>query len=176
MIDPGALPEGTTCRPLATMPDERGSFTELYRREWLPGSPAVQWNLIRSDAGVMRGMRVHPRHDDYLIVLDGLVQIGLRDLRRSSTTFGRPSLLALGGSELAVLTIPAGVAHGLYFSEPSAVLIGVTRYHDAEDEIPCRWDDPALEIPWPFSSPKLSPGDASAPSLAQVISLVNRAL
>jgi dTDP-4-dehydrorhamnose 3,5-epimerase len=171
----GALPDGATLRPLSTMPDERGALTELYRTEWVPGGPAVQWNFIRSDAGVMRGMRVHPRHDDYLVVLEGFLQIGLRDLRRGGATFGRASLVELRGSGLAVLTIPAGVAHGLYFAEASLVLIGVTRYHDPEDEIACRWDDPALEIPWPVASVRLSPSDASAPPLADMIARVNPA-
>jgi dTDP-4-dehydrorhamnose 3,5-epimerase-like enzyme len=29
------------------LPDERGVFTEIYRREWMPGDPAVQWNFVR---------------------------------------------------------------------------------------------------------------------------------
>jgi len=169
-----ALPEGADLRPLQMLPDERGTFTEIYRREWIPGEPAVQWNLIRSDEGVLRGVKVHPRHDDYLVVADGTVIVGLRDLRRSSPTFARTFLFELRGSELAVLTIPAGVAHGLYTPEPSILLVGVTRYHDMDDEVTCRWDDPALGIPWPVSAARISRSDAQGLPLDEVIEIVAR--
>jgi dTDP-4-dehydrorhamnose 3,5-epimerase len=174
MIRKEALPEGTGLRPLQMLPDERGTFTEIYRREWAPSEPAVQWNLVRSDGGVMRGVKVHPRHDDYLVVADGRVTVGLRDLRRNSPTFGLAAISELCGSALSVLTIPAGVAHGLYTPEPSLFLIGVTRYHDPEDEISCRWDDPALGIPWPVSSARISPSDARGLPLDEVIEIVAR--
>jgi dTDP-4-dehydrorhamnose 3,5-epimerase len=174
MIRYGCLPEGVSWRPLQAIPDERGVFAEIYREEWIEGVPALQWNFIRSREGVMRGVRVHRRHDDYLVVLDGFLVVGLRDLRRRSPTFGRTSLVELRSSSLSLLKTPAGVAHGLYVAEPSLFVIGVTRYHDPSDDIPCRWDDPALEIPWPFSRANVSPSDAAALSLSEVSELVDR--
>jgi len=174
MIRNGALPHGASVRRLQELRDERGSFTELYRGEWVAGHPAVQWNLIHTEPGVMRGMRVHPKHDDFLVVVDGLTLVGLRDLRRTSATFGATTLLELSSSELSVLTIPAGIAHGLYAPELSIVLIGVTRYHDPGDELPVRWDDPELGIPWPFSSARVSASDAAGHSLADVTEMVAR--
>jgi dTDP-4-dehydrorhamnose 3,5-epimerase len=174
MIQKGTLPEGVCLRQLQTIPDERGVFTEIYRGEWMPGEPAVQWNFIRSRSGVMRGVRVHPRHDDHLVVVDGFLLIGLRDLRRDSPSFGATALLELRGSELSVLKTPAGVAHGLYVAEPSLFLIGVTRYHDPADDVPCRWDDPALGIPWPFTTAQVSPYDEKGYSLAEVTEIVAR--
>jgi len=140
----------------------------------MPGEPAIQWNFIRSEPGVMRGVRVHPKHDDYLVVLEGFLQVGLRDIRRGSSTCGAVTLVELRGRELAVLKTPAGVAHGLYVAEPSLFVIGVTRYHDPEDDIPCRWNDPDLGIPWPFATAKVSPSDAGSLSLAEVTKLVDR--
>src|SRR5512142_924410 len=144
MIRTGVLPDGACWRPLQTIGDGRGVFAEIYRGEWIEGVPALQWNFIRSRERVMRGVRVHPLHDDYLVVLDGFLIVGLRDLRRRSPTYGRTALVELRGSSLSLLKTPAGVAHGLYVAEPSLFVIGVTRYHDASDDIPCRWDDPAL--------------------------------
>ena len=169
-----ALPEGVGLRRLQMFPDERGIFAEIYRREWMPGEPAVQWNLVRSDGGVMRGVKVHPRHDDYLVVVEGTLVVGLRDLRRNSTTFGVTALSELRGTDPSVLTIPAGVAHGLYNANPSLFLIGVTRYHDPDDEVSCRWDDPALGIPWPISTARISPSDAQGYPLEEVIEIVAR--
>jgi dTDP-4-dehydrorhamnose 3,5-epimerase len=156
------------------LPDERGVFTEIYRREWMPGDPAVQWNFVRSEGGVMRGVKVHPRHDDYLVVVEGMIVAGLRDLRRNSPTFGATALRELSGADLSVLTIPAGIAHGFYLREPTLFLIGVTRYHDPDDEVTCRWDDPALGISWPVSTARVSPSDARGLSLAEVIEIVAR--
>ena len=173
MVGKGSLPEGACWRQLQALSDPRGVFAEIYRHEWIEGTPALQWNFIRSEPGVMRGVRVHPRHDDYLVVLDGFLQVGLRDLRRRSPTFGRTSLVELRGSSLSLLKTPAGVAHGLYVAEPSLFVIGVTRYHDPSDDVPCRWDDPALEIPWPFSAATLSPSDENGLSLAEVSAIVD---
>jgi dTDP-4-dehydrorhamnose 3,5-epimerase len=155
-------------------PDDRGVFSEIYRREWMPGDAAVQWNFVRSEGGVLRGVKVHPRHDDYLVVVDGMIVVGLRDLRRSSPTFGATALRELSGAALSVLTIPAGIAHGLYLPEPTLFLIGVTRYHDPDDEVTCRWDDPALGIPWPVPTARVSASDARGLPLEEVIEIVAR--
>jgi dTDP-4-dehydrorhamnose 3,5-epimerase len=175
MIRHGSLPAGAYWRPLEPIPDPRGVFAEIYREEWSSeGGPALQWNFIRSNAGVMRGVRVHPRHDDHLVLLDGRLEVGLRDLRRSCPTFGATALVELRGSTLSLLKVPAGVAHGLYVAEPSLFLIGVSRYHDPADDIPIRWDDPALEIPWSVQTAVVSPSDAAAGSLADVSRIVDR--
>ncbi|HET7451104.1 MAG TPA: dTDP-4-dehydrorhamnose 3,5-epimerase family protein [Thermoanaerobaculia bacterium] len=174
MVVSGALPEDAVWRPLQPLPDARGVFAEIYRREWIEGSPAIQWNFVRSEAGVMRGVRLHLRHDDHVVVLDGLLQAGLRDLRRQSPTSGRTALVELRGTALSLLKVPAGVAHGFYVAEPSLFLIGVTRYHDPADDIPIRWNDPALEIPWPFATARVSESDAAGLLLSEVSERVGR--
>lgn len=68
---PGNLPRGVALRPFTTHHDERGSFTEVFREEWDTGVRPVQWNAVSSEAGVLRGVHVHVRHDDYLILLRG---------------------------------------------------------------------------------------------------------
>jgi dTDP-4-dehydrorhamnose 3,5-epimerase len=80
--------------------------------------------------------------------------------------------MELCGTDLSVVTIPAGVAHGLYMAEPALFLVGVTRYHDPDDEVSCRWDDPALGIPWPFSTARISPSDERGRPLAEVTEIV----
>jgi dTDP-4-dehydrorhamnose 3,5-epimerase-like enzyme len=176
MIQSGSLPEGACWRALRPASDARGVFTEIYRTEWIHGTPALQWNFTRSEAGVMRGVRVHPRHDDYLVVLDGSLQVGLRDLRRRSPSFGRTVLVRLDGSSPSLLGIPAGVAHGLYATERCLFVIGASRYYDPDDEIACRWDDPELGIPWTFSQATVSPTDGSAPSVAEITELLDRTM
>ena len=176
MFPSGTLPEGACWRALHPASDARGVFTEIYRTEWIDGRPALQWNFTCSEAGVMRGVRVHPRHDDYLVVLDGSLQVGLRDLRRRSPSFGKTVLLALDGSSPSLLGIPAGVAHGLYAKERCFFVIGASRYYDPADEIACRWDDPDLGIPWKVSQATVSPSDGTARSVAEITELLDRAM
>ena len=55
----------------------------------------MQWNAVWSEAGVLRGVHVHIRHDDYLTVPVGRASVGLRDLRRGSPTEGLSALVEL---------------------------------------------------------------------------------
>jgi dTDP-4-dehydrorhamnose 3,5-epimerase len=170
----GSLAEGAFLRRLSRNVDPRGALTEIYRAEWGSGAPALQWNFVRSLGAVLRGVRVHFHHDDHLVVLDGSVAVGLRDLRPGSPTEGTVALVELRGSDPALLKTPAGVAHGLFFRTAGSCVIGITAFHDDADENPFRWDDPALGIPWPFSSPMLCDRDASAPGLDAVLPGVPR--
>jgi dTDP-4-dehydrorhamnose 3,5-epimerase len=163
------LPVGTRLQPLEAHADERGVFTELYRLEWDAGVTPVQWNAVRSEAGVLRGVHVHIRHDDYLTVPLGRASVGLRDLRLGSPTEGLATVVELGGEQPAALSIPHGVAHGFYFHEPSLHVYAVSEYWDPEDELACHWADPALEIPWPCSTARVSQRDAESPPLAALL-------
>ena len=163
------LPAGVHFRPLQMNEDDRGVFTEVFRKMWDTGVDPVQWNFVTSRAGVFRGVHVHVRHDDYLILLRGRASVGLRDLRRGSITEGMASLLELRDDQLTALTIPRGVAHGFYFHEPSAHIYSVSRYWDVSDELGCHWADPALEIPWPFESAQASECDGSAGPLSDLM-------
>jgi dTDP-4-dehydrorhamnose 3,5-epimerase len=163
------LPAGVRVVSLDAHRDERGEFTELFRAEWPTGVAPVQWNAVRSEAGVLRGVHVHVRHDDYLTVPFGRALVGLRDLRRGSATEGLTALVELGHSQPAGLVIPHGVLHGFYFPENSLHVYAVTEYWDPSDELGCHWADPALEIPWPAPEARVSERDARSQSLAQLL-------
>src|SRR5258708_1455482 len=124
------LLEGVVSRTLATHRDERGWLCEIFRQEWPTGVAPVQWNAVRSAAGVLRGVHVHVRHIDHIALLQGRASFGLRDLRPPSATFGRAALVELSGDHLSTLTIPPGVAHGFYFHEPTVLVYAVTAYWD----------------------------------------------
>jgi dTDP-4-dehydrorhamnose 3,5-epimerase len=162
------LPQGVELRALEPHADDRGRFTELFREEWGAGVAPVQWNAVTSEAGVLRGVHVHVRHDDYLVVHAGTATVGLCDLRADSPTSGLATCVEMTGEEPAGLAIPHGVAHGFYFHEPSLHIYAVSRYWDPSDELGCRWDDPDLGIPWPQPDARLSPRDAALPSLADL--------
>jgi dTDP-4-dehydrorhamnose 3,5-epimerase len=162
------LPFGVELHQLEPHADERGVFTELFRDSWgLPVTPA-QWNTVRSERNVLRGVHVHWRHSDYLTVVAGRASIGLHDLREGSETEGLGALVELTGDQPAALTIPIGVAHGFYFHEPSIHVYAVSHEFDPGDELGCRWDDPALHIPWSSSEPSLSERDRTLGSLSEL--------
>lgn len=166
------LPAGVHLRPLQANEDDRGVFTEVFRKVWDTGVDPVQWNFVTSRAGVLRGVHVHVRHDDYLILVKGRASVGLRDLRRGSVTEGMASLLELRDDRLTAVTIPHGVAHGFYFHESSAHLYSVSRYWDVSDELGCHWADPALEIPWPVETAQTSECDHSAGPLSDLMAQI----
>jgi dTDP-4-dehydrorhamnose 3,5-epimerase len=160
------LPVHTRCFDLEMHPDERGVFSELYREEWGVGVHPIQWNLVQSKPNVLRGVHVHIRHWDYLIVNAGSARIGLRDLRRASTSFGRTAMLEVHGDTLRAVVIPPGVAHGFYFLTSSTHVYAVSEYWNKDDELGCHWADSDLELDFGAPSPMLSARDASADSLS----------
>lgn len=145
--------------------DDRGSFTELFRNAWTDRIEPVQWNLVRSRPGVLRGVHVHIHHSDFLHAAVGTMLVGLADLRTDSPTHSRACVVPLSESEPAGLLIPPGVAHGFYHVDSSIHVYSVDRYWNTDDELGCRWDDPGLNIPWPEIRPQISDRDASLPLL-----------
>lgn len=164
----GELPAGVRLTELAAHADERGVFTELFREEWDVGTTPIQWNAVHSKAGVLRGVHVHPVHDDYLTVASGRVQFGLCDLRSDSSTHRLATVVEITAERPMALTIPHGVAHGFYIVEDSLHVYGVSHYWDLADELGCRWDDPELGIPWTHVSARVSARDAELPSFAEL--------
>jgi dTDP-4-dehydrorhamnose 3,5-epimerase len=165
----GSLPDELRLLPLEPHRDERGTFVELYREEWQTGVRPLQWNAVETEAGVLRGVHVHPSHDDYLTVVRGRATVGVRDLREGSPTEGAAACVELDGERPMAISIPHGVAHGFYFDRPSTHIYAVSHYWDPADELGCRWDDPNLGIPWPQAEARVSPRDEALPTLAVLL-------
>jgi dTDP-4-dehydrorhamnose 3,5-epimerase len=155
------LPDGAQLIPLSMHQEPRGIFTEVFRESWDVVKPPVQWNVVRSNPTVLRGVHVHHTHWDFLIILDGEALIQLHDMRVHSPSYTNSCSLSLSGTKLQALVIPPGVAHGFYFSTSAVHLYSVSSYWDTADELGCRFDDPALNISWPNCQPILSPRDAT---------------
>jgi dTDP-4-dehydrorhamnose 3,5-epimerase len=154
---------------LATHGDSRGDFTEIFRAEW-PAVPApVQWNFVRSEANVLRGVHVHVRHHDYLTLVDGRMRLYLHDIRPWSDTAGRTCELDLVGDRLQAVAIPPGVAHGFFFPAPSAHVYSVSEYWRPDDDLACRWDSEGLAMRIDSAAPLLSRRDREAGSYAAMV-------
>ncbi len=143
--------------------------SEVFQRQWQLGIDPIQWNAVRSEPNVLRGVHVHVVHEDYLLLLQGRMLLGLRDLRPGSPTEGKTAMLELTPSRLQAVRIPPGVAHGFYFPQPSLHLYSVSHYWNLADELGCHWSDPELQFDWPVREPLLSPRDTSAGSLREMV-------
>jgi dTDP-4-dehydrorhamnose 3,5-epimerase len=169
-VDVGIV--GVSVHPLVAHPDSRGSFTEVFRQEWLPtGAPEmVQANLSLSRAGVLRGLHFHRRQADYWCFFSGKAFVGLYDLRSGSPTEGKKAGLRFDENEgLGGLYIPKGVAHGFYAETDVELQYLVDQYFTGADEFGVAWDDPDLGIEWPGRTPILSDRDMSNSTLADAL-------
>jgi dTDP-4-dehydrorhamnose 3,5-epimerase len=156
------LPEGVVIHPLTPHQDPRGMLVEIFRESWDLGCRPVQWNALTSAAGVLRGVHVHVRHVDHLVLAVGRILLGLHDLRPWSPTSGASQLIELDASVPRAVIVPVGVAHGLYSPEPSLLVYGASHYWDPNDELGCRWNSEELRLAWPATTPTLSERDATA--------------
>ncbi len=171
----GKLPHGVVARDLTRNRDERGSFTEIFCASWEIGIEPTQWSLVRSRAGVLRGMHVHRRHDEYFLLVDGRCCVGLHDIRPHSPTRGQGCLLEFSGGGDRFVCFPRGVVHGWYYFEPSVHFQAISEeysYYYADDNFGCRWDDPALEILWPEQPTTISDRARNFPTLAALVKQV----
>jgi dTDP-4-dehydrorhamnose 3,5-epimerase len=177
-VFPTAL-DGLTILEPAVHGDERGFFTETYRREWHAGAgiPAqddfLQDNHSRSCRGVVRGMHFHigPGVAKLVRCARGRILDVAVDLRRGSPTYGRWEGVELDDEIMRVLYVPVGFAHGFcVLSDVADVLYKQTAYYDPAVERGIAWDDPDVAIEWPLPVDELivSARDAKAPRLSEV--------
>jgi dTDP-4-dehydrorhamnose 3,5-epimerase len=159
--------------------DDRGFFTETYRREWharwgIPeGERFVQENHSRSAHGVVRGMHFQVGAGVAKLVrcARGRILDVAVDLRRDSPTYGQWDGVELDDVALRELYIPVGFAHGFcVLSEVADVLYKQTAYYDPAIERGIAFDDPDVGIEWPLPPAELSVSerDRAAPRLAEI--------
>lgn len=149
--------------------DPRGFFLETWnhRRYAAAGIDAafVQTNHSLSQQGTVRGLhaqRTRPQGKLVRCVAGAILDVAV-DIRQGSPTFRRWVAAELSSENFRQLWVPPGFAHGFaVLSESAQVEYACSDYYDPADEITIAWNDPAIAIEWPFSSPLLSARDAAA--------------
>ena len=167
----GAQIDGVRLVPLDRHEDARGSFTEIFCSHWDSGIDPTQWSLVRSAPGVLRGMHVHVRHDEYVMVISGRMSVGLHDLRPESPTAGVGAVYELHAESNAFLSFPRGLVHGWLAHETTVHVQAVSEAHEfygADDNNGCHWSDPELAIDWPFEPTSVSARAEAFPSVAEL--------
>ena len=168
---------GVLRRHNQSLPDERGSFTELWRASWtslLGDAPMVQANLSRSRAGVLRAMHFHLRQADLWLLIDGECATAVTDLR-PALRGGHPLSEIVPMKPGDALYIPPRVAHGFLAVTDMALVYLVSHEYDGTDEYGFAWDDPAAAIEWPAEPTIISARDRYNPPLQDVIARLAQA-
>lgn len=162
--------EGCSAVPVCPNADSRGCLFEIFREEWPGAFKTVQWNACVSRAGVMRGVHVHVDYDEFYTLPLGNVFLALRDIRRSSPTFGASIGFEWSAGDGFAIPVPAGVAHAVFFLEDSVLTFGLSGYWKPElDVVGCQWNDLDPSLRWPTEVAKLSKRDSNSGSFAEMI-------
>lgn len=161
--------------------DDRGFFLESYHAErYAEGgirAAFVQDNHSRSTFGTLRGLHAQIEHAQGKLVrvVKGEVFDVAVDARRGSPTFGRYVACELSAENFRQLYIPPGFLHGFCVTTPIAEFeYKCTDVYFPQGEISVAWNDPEIGIPWPVEEPILSPKDADAPRLRDVLDRLPR--
>lgn len=170
------LPEVKIIEP-KVFGDERGFFLETWQKQrYLEAgigttNDFVQDNLSSSRKDVVRGL--HHQYENtqakLLYVLQGSVFDVAVDIRQGSANFGKWAGVELTSENKRQLYVPEGFAHGFCVTSDTVLFAyKCTDIYNPQCELSIKWDDPAIGIKWPVTTPILSDKDINAPPLAEV--------
>jgi dTDP-4-dehydrorhamnose 3,5-epimerase len=149
--------------------DDRGRFSETYRRSWFPdGREMIQGNRSDKLAGSVVGLHYHLHQADYWYATRGVARVVLHDLREGSPTEGATLMLDMGDGHECGIYIPPGVGHGFAALTDLTVTYLVDQYYSPDDEHGVAWDDPEIRADWGVTDPILSARDQANPRRADL--------
>ena len=141
----------------AVFGDERGYFTETYNKRDLKeiglDVEFVQDNQSMSKKGVLRGLHFQKKYPQSKLVrvVKGEVFDVAVDLRKDSKTFGKYESVILSEENQKQFLIPKGFAHGfLVLSDEAKFVYKCDDFYHPEDEGGIIYNDPDININWPF--------------------------
>jgi dTDP-4-dehydrorhamnose 3,5-epimerase len=158
--------------------DDRGSFREWFKTADLMSATGTKFlvqqaNISSSARGVLRGIHYSLTGEGqakWITCVTGAIKDVIVDIRPESVTFGRYVAVDLVGSDGKAVLIGKGLGHGFVSHENgTTVAYLVSSPFSPSEEFEINPLDPALGIEWdlPLKALKLSPKDASAPTLAE---------
>ncbi len=154
--------------------DERGFFARTFCQREMATQQLVDTfvqinSSYSSTRGTLRGLHFQlPPFREVKIVrcLRGSVFDVIVDIRPDSSRFGQHYAMELTADNSLMLYVPHGFAHGFLTLEDHCELqYLVSEFYHPEAERGLQWNDPELNIPWPFSPRVVSPRDTSNPLL-----------
>jgi dTDP-4-dehydrorhamnose 3,5-epimerase len=149
------LIDGVAVVEVKNVVTSRGHLTEIYRADWnlTPGNVAQVFQTVL-EPGAISAWHAHAKTTDRLFAAHGRILIVLYDARRGSPTYGRLNQFRFGAVRPALVTVPAGIWHGVQnvASSPSILLNLVSECYSYEDPDHYRLPIDTKEIPFQFQS------------------------
>ena len=150
--------------------DTRGFLMETYKQSefalFVDGE-FVQENHSKSQRGTLRGLHFQLgryAQGKLVRVISGEIFDVAVDIRQESPTRGKWVSTILSAENRRMVYIPPWCAHGFcVLSEDAEVVYKATTEYAPAHESGLMWNDPALAISWPISSPLLSERDTKWP-------------
>jgi len=153
--------------------DDRGFFSEVYRKDQCPEFGAVEFvqlNHSGSAKNVLRGLHFQwePPMGKLMRVTRGSAYLVAVDIRKNSPTLGRWFGKEVSAENHLEIWAPAGFARGFcVLSDYAELQYLCSGIYNGRSESGILWNDPAIGIDWPVKEPILSGKDAKAQTLAE---------
>ena len=150
--------------------DARGFVMETYKAsDFAPfvDGAFVQENQSKSRRGTLRGLHFqvgrHAQGKLVRVVVGEIFDVAV-DIRQDSPTRGQWVSSVLSAENHRMVYIPPWCAHGFcVLSETAEVVYKLTTEYAPGHQAGLMWNDPALAIRWPISSPLVSERDQKWP-------------
>ena len=155
--------------------DERGYFARTFCRQEFEArglNPHLEqcstsFNVSR---GTLRGLhyQAEPYEEAKLVrCARGALYDLIVDLRPGSVSFRKWFAVELTASNLLMLYVPEGFAHGFQtLEDETEVLYQISDSYRPEYARGVRWNDPAFDFRWPMDERVMSERDLSFPDFA----------
>lgn len=155
--------------------DDRGFFARFFcadeytKRSLDPNVVQINTSLSRTK-GTLRGIhyQVAPKAETKIVrCLRGAIYDVIVDLRQDSATFRCWEGVTLDESNRTMMYVPKGFGHAIFtLEDDTEILYLVTDSYSPEHERTIHWNDPVLNISWPFPPTFVSEKDSKAPYLS----------
>ncbi len=162
---------------LETAKDDRGYFSRLFCRDELNNvghtENIVQINhSVTGKSGAIRGLhyQITPKAEIKIIkCIKGAVFDVIVDIRRNSSTFLYWHGEELTDTNMRMIYVPKGFAHGFQTLKPKSELIYFhTEFYSPAYERALLYNDPKLSIDWPLTVSDISERDSSHPFIDEM--------
>jgi dTDP-4-dehydrorhamnose 3,5-epimerase len=138
---------GITVKPLKRFPDERGFFTEIFRKDWkdlIEDDNIAQANFSITYPNIIRAWHRHTKgQTDYFVVLKGALKMCAYNEKTKEL-----NEIISTGQDLQIVRMPGHYWHGFKAmgDEPAMLLYLTTKLYDYAnpDEERRPWDDQTL--------------------------------
>ena len=150
--------------------DNRGSFREVYKKNFIKKKNLIFDCLSISKKNVLRGLHIQTKNSQakFLTVIKGEIFDVAVDLRKKSKTFGKYFSINLSSKNYSSIYIPEGFAHGFCcLDKENIVYYCNSNYRNKNNEKGILWNDPDINIKWPIKNPILSVKDKKNFSLKE---------